>query len=93
MRYTKYFKNVEHLKQIDIYRVLRLFVVTDHELGHAVKKILLSGNRTGGKPKIVDITEAINSLTRWLDLEEEDARLRELKKDMPPINDNETCGL
>lgn len=69
--YGKYFRDVRHLQSIDIYQVLRLFDVSDHALGHAVKKILLAGTRTGNKSFADDIQEARDTLDRWLNMEDE----------------------
>lgn len=71
-KYGAYFKGVEHLKVVDVYRVLNLFSVDDHALGHAAKKLLLSGARTGGKTLEQDITEARDTLNRWLEMQAED---------------------
>lgn len=69
-KYPKYYKNVEHLKEIDVYRVHQLFNIEDPSgcIQHASKKLLLSGVRTGGKSKIEDIAEARDTLTRFLQL-------------------------
>lgn len=71
-RFPKYYVEVpQGTKYIDIYLLLRLFKITNHELGHAVKKVLLSGLRTGGKSRRADIKEAIAALQRHLELEGE----------------------
>jgi hypothetical protein len=74
--YPQYYKDVRHLDFIDVYRVHTLFHVDDPSgcLQHADKKILLSGARTGGKPVIQDIREARDTLTRWLEMMEEDKK-------------------
>ena len=76
--YQKYFKNVKHLDEVDVYRVLNLFDVTDHALGHAVKKLLLCGVRTGGKTTIQEVVEARDTLNRWVEMEREDGNHTEL---------------
>ena len=76
--YQKYFKNVKHLDEVDVYRVLNLFDVTDHALGHAVKKLLLCGVRTGGKTHIQEVVEARDTLNRWVEMEREDGNHTEL---------------
>ena len=76
--YKKYFKNVKHLDEVDVYRVLNLFDVTDHALGHAVKKLLLCGVRTGGKTPIQEVVEARDTLNRWVEMEREDGNHTEL---------------
>ena len=68
-----YFKDVTHLKTIDVYRVLDLFNVTNPCVQHAVKKLLCSGQR-GVKDTRQDVQEAITSLVRCLEMQTEDAK-------------------
>tara|TARA_R110000803_G_C11875815_1_gene309076 strand:+ start:143 stop:421 length:279 start_codon:yes stop_codon:yes gene_type:complete len=63
-----YFKNVEHLKEIDVYRVLELFEVTDPCLAHAIKKLLVAGGRGAGKSRNQDVCEAVESCQRFLQM-------------------------
>lgn len=67
-----YFKDVANLQRVDVYRVLRLFEVTDPCIQHAVKKLLVPGGR-GSKDVDKDIQEAMDSLARWQEMREEDA--------------------
>jgi hypothetical protein len=69
--YKHYQKNVEHLKWIDVYRVLVLFGVTNPCLQHAIKKLLCAGQR-GIKDQKQDVQEAIASLLRYLEMQTED---------------------
>ncbi len=69
--YKHYQKNVEHLKWIDVYRVLDLFNVSNPCVQHAVKKLLCSGQR-GVKDTQQDVQEAITSLVRCLEMQTED---------------------
>ena len=69
--HSLYEKDVSHLKMLDVYRVLKLFNVTDPGEQHAVKKILCSGIR-GNKSHEQDIREAIDSLNRSLQMIKED---------------------
>lgn len=69
--YKHYQKNVEHLKWVDVYRVLDLFGVSNPCLQHAIKKLLCAGNR-GVKDELKDVQEAIASLTRYLEIKTED---------------------
>lgn len=71
-KYGKYFKDIAKYLKLDIYRVLDLYKVTDHAIGHAVKKLLLAGDRTGGKSLVDDVTEARDTLNRWLEMRDED---------------------
>lgn len=71
--YPKYYKNVAGLTEVDVYAVHQLFNIQDPSgaIQHASKKLLLSGVRTGGKSKRDDIKEARDTLTRWLQLDEQ----------------------
>ena len=71
-RYPQYYKSVRHLEFVDVYQVHNLFSIEDWSgcIQHASKKLLLSGVRTGGKTKRQDIEEARDTLTRWLELEQ-----------------------
>lgn len=73
-KHNHYFKNVAHLKTVDVYRVLDLFEVTDQALGHAVKKLLVAGGR-GAKDWRKDVQEAIDTLQRRLEMADEDASI------------------
>lgn len=71
MSHEHYFKDVTHLKTIDVYRVLDLFGVSNPCVQHAVKKLLCSGQR-GVKDTRQDVQEAITSLVRYLEMQTED---------------------
>ena len=73
LKYPKYYKDVSTLQHIDVYAVHRLFAIDDPSgaIQHASKKLLLSGVRTGNKSKQQDITEARDTLNRWLELNKE----------------------
>jgi hypothetical protein len=66
-----YFKDVQTLKSVDVYRVLVLFGVTNPCIQHAVKKLLCAGQR-GAKGQKQDVQEAIASLLRYLEMQTED---------------------
>lgn len=72
--YPHYFKDVSHLSEVDVYRVCKLFGVNDASGAkhHAIKKLLVSGNR-GAKDNLQDVIEARNTLNRLITLMEEDA--------------------
>lgn len=70
-KYKHYFKDITNLNKIDIYRVLALWEVQHPCLQHAAKKILAAGNR-GYKDTAKDVQEAIDSLLRWQEMQEED---------------------
>lgn len=61
--HSHYFKPCPY-DQVDVYRVLQLFTVTDPCIQHAVKKLLCAGGR-GPKDAAKDIQEAIDALERW----------------------------
>lgn len=70
LKYPKYYKDVSKLEALDVYQVHQLFGIDDPSgaIQHASKKLLLSGNRTGGKSKFTDIREARDTLNRWLEM-------------------------
>lgn len=72
-KHSHYFRQVQHLSEIDLYRFFELFNVTDQALGHAIKKLVVPGMRGGGKPARKDIEEARDTLNRWLEMRDEDA--------------------
>ncbi|AKX52007.1 hypothetical protein AKN92_11360 [Thiopseudomonas alkaliphila] len=72
-KYEKYFIDVSGYSKIDIYRYLELLPGNrGHAIEHALKKLALCGVRTGGKSLIKDITEARDTLNRWLEMRAED---------------------
>ena len=75
LKHKHYYKNVAHLETIDVYRVLKLFGVSDPCLQHAIKKLLVAGGRGAGKPMDKDVKEAVDSLTRWQEMQLEDGEL------------------
>lgn len=74
-RHNHYHKSVEGLDFVDVYRVLKLFNVTDPCIQHAVKKLLVAGGRGAGKDVSKDIQESIDSLVRWQEMRKEEDRL------------------
>jgi len=68
---SPYFKDVSKLKSVDIYRVLNLFDVRSHPVGHAVKKLLCAGKR-GAKDYRQDLIEAKASIERELAMMDEE---------------------
>lgn len=69
-KHGHYFKDVSHLKKIDVYRVIDLWEITDPALQHALKKVLAAGKR-GAKNQAQDVAEAIDSLVRFQDMQAE----------------------
>jgi len=66
-KYKHYFKDVRMLRYIDIYKVLDLFDVKSHAVGHAIKKLICTGGR-GNKGYLQDLTEARDSIQREIDM-------------------------
>ena len=72
-KHNHYFKSVAGLQDVDVYRVLLLFGVTDPCLQHAIKKLLVAGGRGGGKDISRDVQEAADTLARWQEMRQEEA--------------------
>lgn len=73
-KYPKYYKLIPTgWRTVDTYAVNKLFPVDDPSgcILHARKKLLVPGTRTGGKSMRKDITEARDTLNRWLELNPE----------------------
>ena len=70
-KHSHYFKDVRHIDYIDVYQVCKLFPVDDDSgaITHARKKLLVAGGRGAGKDMIKDITEARDTLNRYLQIE------------------------
>lgn len=79
---SHYYKGVAHLNEVDVYRVLQLFEVTDPCLQHAIKKLLVPGKRSGGKDRMADVREAIYSLERWQEMRAEDQTMDPIESDI-----------
>lgn len=71
-KHNHYFKACP-FAEVDVYRVLALFGVTDPCLQHAVKKLLVAGGRGAGKDISRDVQEAIDTLARWQEMRAEEA--------------------
>lgn len=68
---SKYSKKIGN-EVVDVYDVLMAFNVTNPATQHAIKKLLMPGNR-GHKDKLTDLKEAHQSIARAIELESEDA--------------------
>lgn len=71
IKHSHYKKDVSHLQMVDVYRVLKLFEVTDPAIQHAIKKLLVAGGR-GAKEIEQDYREAGDSINRALQMIAED---------------------
>lgn len=82
-KHSHYFKDVADLTEVDVYRTCDLFKVDDPSgaIQHAIKKLLLPGQRGAGKDRRKDIQEAIDTLQRKLEMMDEDARAQALHSD------------
>lgn len=70
-KHNHYFKPCP-FADVDVYRVLTLFNVTDPCIQHAVKKLLVAGGRGAGKDIGRDIQEAIDTMVRWQEMRTEE---------------------
>lgn len=68
--HSHYFKDVRHLDFIDVYRVIDLWELKDPALQHALKKLLVPGNR-GHKDIQKDVQDVIDSCKRWQEMQAE----------------------
>lgn len=82
-KHNHYFKNVAHLTVVDVYRVHELFDIQDPSgaIQHASKKLLVAGGRGAGKDKTQDIQEAVDTLNRWLEMQQENLNGKDVHRD------------
>lgn len=66
-----YIVDISKYNKLDIYRILKLYEVSDPCLQHSIKKLLCAGKR-GVKNQTQDINEAMQSLQRFLEMQGED---------------------
>lgn len=68
--FPHYHRDTTGLASIDIYMIMHLFGITDDSgsLHHALKKLMVSGERGGNKPASQDTEEAILSLLRYMEI-------------------------
>lgn len=71
-KHSHYHKDVSQYDTIDVYAVCKIFDVQDTSgcLQHAIKKLLVTGKRVH-KDRQTDIQNAIDTLTRLIELESE----------------------
>lgn len=77
MKHNHYFKDCPY-EQVDVYRIIEIFGVTDPCIQHALKKLLCSGVR-GHKDQSKDIQDVIDTLERWKGMREEDNKIASSK--------------
>jgi len=75
-KHKHYFKDVTRLTEVDVYRVCDLFQIDDPSgaTQHAVKKLLLPGQRGAGKSTIKDLQEAVDTIQRRIEMLKEDGQ-------------------
>jgi hypothetical protein len=76
--HSHYYKSCPY-PVIDVYRVLKIFDVTDPCLAHAVKKLLCAGKR-GLKNTDSDVQDVIDTLQRWKAMRDEEATTKIYKE-------------
>ncbi len=79
MSKSKYHREIKDNVWVDVYDVLVAFDVDNPAIQHALKKMLAPGQR-GVKDTITDIKEAIISLTRAIELEQDAQELLDKPK-------------
>lgn len=84
-KHNHYFRSVEGLKQIDVYRIIELFDITCPASQHILKKAMAAGKR-GAKDKSRDMQDIIDTATRWQKMREEDAEVELAKSASAAIN-------
>lgn len=91
MKHNHYFRDVSHLDQVDVYRILELFEVTCPVAQHIVKKALAAGKR-GAKDSARDMQDIADSAARWLEMREEDDGIWTEPADDNPTPKPQWCG-
>lgn len=66
-KHSHYHKPTNGVETVDVYWVLSAWGVRCHATGHAIKKLLNAGQR-GAKTTEQDLTEAIDSIKRAIEL-------------------------
>jgi hypothetical protein len=61
------FEFIDFYQMYDMYKLGNPHEVGDSAIEHAWKKITVAGNRSGGKSKLQDLREAVDSLNRAID--------------------------
>lgn len=85
-QYSHYHKPCPY-EYIDVYRVLELWKVSDPCLQHAIKKLLVAGDR-GVKDIEKDVKEAIVTLNRWQQMQAE----QKAAEDQKPLDVSTVTG-
>lgn len=79
MSHEHYFRDVTHLKRLDVYRVLDLFGVECSVAQHVIKKAMAAGKR-GHKSLRKDWQDIADSANRRLRMLDEDARIEQQRE-------------
>ena len=67
-----YIVDISKYNKLDIYRILKLYEVSDPCLQHAIQKLTCAGKRGGAKNYLQDDNEEILSLKRFVEMQGED---------------------
>ncbi len=86
--HNHYFKPCPY-DTLDVYRVIKIFGVSDPCIQHALKKLLCSGVR-GYKDQSKDIQDVIDTLERWKDMREEDDKITSSEVISPKVSKETT---
>lgn len=73
-KHNHYFKNVSHLEELDVYRLIDLYAIIDPCIQHMLKKCLVVGGR-GSKDALRDVQDIIDTAERWKQMQQENALL------------------
>lgn len=70
MRYPNEYKSIGDMTELDVFAINQMFQIQDPSgcLQHAIRKLLLSGGQANPQ---INIREARDTLTRWLQLNQE----------------------
>lgn len=90
-RHRHYFKLCPY-PEIDVYRVIELWSITDPCQQHALKKILCMGGR-GHKDAMRDAQDIIDTMERWQGMRREEGKALEENPPSEPLKATDGAGL
>ena len=67
---NKYLREIKPGVNVDVYDILRAYQVYDPAIQHAIKKLLMPGQR-GHKSRLTDLKEALEGIEEVIEYEEE----------------------
>ena len=70
IKYPDFYKDVSNYSEVDVYAIHHMFNIQDPSgcIQSASKKLLMSGSEPDDIPLFKSITEARDTLSRWLEL-------------------------